>query len=95
MPRTPGAKNEPKDPYQELEKVKQLFADKGIDFPGEAPPVETGNTGDSGNDGLQIQTGDDPANDDDGYQCGGCGRDLDQQYDVCPYCGANLTWGND
>lgn len=91
MTRTQGAKNNPPDPHQELEKVRKLFADKGLDFPGDSSQNQTKKVEDPGKEGLQIETGDETG-DDDGFECGACGSDLPSQVDTCPHCGAKLTW---
>lgn len=94
MPRTQGAKNHPPDPNKELEKVKQLFAEKGLDFPGEPPMYKKEDPEDPEDPGggLQIDTGDKTETEDDGFECGACGEDLPSKLPNCPHCGANLTW---
>ena len=95
MPRTKGAKNKPKNPERELEKVKALYADAGLDFPySEAKPVDkpadkpadTGNSED--HDTLKIIHPHDEVI----YECGNCHGQMDKALPQCPMCGVGLNW---
>lgn len=87
MAKPKGTPNKPKDPFKELEKVKQLFIDQGLEAP-EIPKPVTQKT--QPVESIEFTT--QSAIEADEFQCGNCGNDLDQQYAECPYCGVRLEW---
>jgi len=95
MTRPKGAKNYPKDLSEELDKVKQLFTDRGVDFPllDKPEPAKRKHRKKVSTDPVSFELAkeQDPASDT-GFECGACHRSLDQEYAGCPYCGAELTW---
>lgn len=97
MPRTKGAKNKPKDAMRELERVKALFAERGIEFPGDQATAAGKPVSDQRDqtaaESLTIETGiGDKGGDAVKYQCGNCGAALPNECPVCPECGAALDW---
>ena len=90
MPRTKGAKNKPKNPERELEKVKKLYADSGLDFPySDSKPAEAQPVADTEQpDTLKIIH---PHNEVI-YECGNCHGLMDKALPQCPMCGVGLNW---
>ena len=89
MARTKGAKGNPKDPQNELARVKKMFADQKIPFPGDKEPelAKDQQTGDQQDTTFSL--GDQLKGD---FKCGNCQAQLDDEYPVCPKCGVSLTW---
>ena len=104
MPRTKGAKNQPPDPETELAKVRALYAQRNIPFPGDLPAASVeraayggddtnaaARSGD-GNTAVFITNEEQPAGVSTEFECGNCGADLPGAVAVCPYCGSTLEW---
>lgn len=93
MSRTLGAKGKPKSPDKELARVKELFASRGIDWPGDqgTPGQESPGGGDT-----TFTLGDIRASSEgpggQGFSCGNCHGDLPSELKICPNCGAELEW---
>lgn len=104
MPRTSGAKNNPKDLANEFQKLLQLYKDRGVEFPvSGAKPVASAPvvTPDPQNrskrqpnpDPITFGTGDQSEHSKVAtLECGNCHAILDQEYPQCPVCGCGLTW---
>lgn len=99
-----GAKNNPKDLKGEYEKVRQLYKDRGVDFPADggsgvvkpkAPRARVQDKAGRHNPdpALEFNVGDQQGGDQGaGLECGSCHSELDQEYESCPFCGCGLTW---
>ena len=108
MPRTKGAKNLPKNPHNELKKVKRLFAKHGVEFPSGNPVVPDEQPVNVVDDpGSSRRSGAvDPLNfvvdsgspavtedtEDQQYECGNCGAQLPGALPECNACGVGLNW---
>jgi hypothetical protein len=100
MSRTKGAKGKPKDPAQELDKVKRLYKQRGIPFPYQEIPETKPEVEPASQDpqpaptenGQDVEVTIGIKQEVKPYQCGGCGYYMDQPLDKCERCGVSLTW---
>lgn len=94
MARTKGAKGNPKDPQKELDRVKKMFVDQKIPFPGDpggsGTPKELVDPGKSEVQDTTFSLGEKEKNQT--YQCGNCKTLLYEELSICPNCGVKLTW---
>ena len=86
MSRTKGARNKPKLPARELARVKKLYKDRGLVFPGtpKAKPHAEKITFNVGARSRDQETS--------ALECGNCHTILDARYAECPSCHWQLSW---
>ena len=93
MSRTKGAVNKPKSAARELARVKKLYKDRGLVFPGDAvkakprarvkaKPAKI--TFDVGARGRSQETS--------ALECGNCHAILEAKLPECPHCHWQLSW---
>jgi len=96
MPRTKGAKNKPKSKEYLLQKLAELGENVPQTFADVVTPVaktkkkfelqkvDEVNENQSENETLSGEI----------LRCGNpaCGKILNEQYNICPFCGVNLQW---
>ncbi len=92
MPRTKGAKNKPKTPEQELERVRKLFEQQGKPFPAAQPAEQPQPQPQPQTEPVTFVTDDQPAKQAEAFACGNCDADLPSPLMTCPHCGAALDW---